>query len=98
MDQYKTPEAGKRLARVVLTAATLGRPIVAPPALPAERVKLLRQAYVATMKDPELFAEVKKRRWDIDPLTGEELDDMAKEVMSQPQNVIDRMKWVIGRE
>jgi len=98
MDQYKTPEAGKRLARVVLTAATLGRPIVAPPALPAERVKLLRQAYVATMKDPELLAEVKKRRWELAPLTGEELDDMAKDVMSQPQNVIDRMKWVIGRE
>ena len=98
MDQYKTPEAGKRLARVVLTAATLGRPIVAPPALPAERVKLLRQAYVATMKDPELLAEVKKRRWELAPLTGDELDDMAKEVVSQPQNVIDRMKWVIGRE
>ena len=98
MDQYKTPETGKRLARVVLIAATLGRPIVAPPALPAERVNLLRQAYVATMNDPELLAEVKKRRWELAPLTGEELDDMAKEVMSQPQNVIDRMKWVIGRE
>jgi tripartite-type tricarboxylate transporter receptor subunit TctC len=98
MDQYKTPEAGKSLARVVLTAATLGRPIVAPPALPAERVKLLRQAYVATMKDPELLAEVKKRRWELAPLTGEELDDMAKDVMGQPQNVIERMKWVIGRE
>jgi tripartite-type tricarboxylate transporter receptor subunit TctC len=98
MDQYKTTEAGKRLARVVLTAATLGRPLVAPPALAPERVKLLRHAYVDTLKDPELLAEVKKRRWELAPLTGEELEEMARDVMSQPQNVIDRMKWVLGRE
>jgi hypothetical protein len=98
MDQYKTPDTGKRLARVVLTAATLGRPIVAPPGVPADRVVVLRQAYAATLKDPEILAEVKKRRWEIAPLTGDELEDMAKDVMNQPQNVIERMKWVLGRE
>ncbi|MGH7808965.1 MAG: hypothetical protein ACREP5_01685, partial [Candidatus Binatia bacterium] len=98
MDQYKTPDTGKRLARVVLTAATLGRPIVAPPGLPADRVAVLRQAYAATLKDPEILAEVQKRRWEMAPLTGEELADMAKDVMNQPQNVIERMKWVLGRE
>lgn len=98
MEQYKTPESGKRLARVVLTAATLGRPIVAPPRLPAERVKVLREAYARTLKDPELLAEAEKRRWEMGPLTGEELEEMAKEVIIQPQNVIERMKWVLGRE
>ena len=98
MDQYKTPEAGKRLAQVVLTAATLGRPLVAPPGVAPERVKLLRQAYAGTLKDPEVLAEVKKRRWELAPLTGEELEEMAKDVMSQPPAVIDRMKWVLGRE
>jgi tripartite-type tricarboxylate transporter receptor subunit TctC len=81
-----------------LTAATLGRPIVAPPGMPADRVAVLRQAYAATLKDPEILAEVKKRRWEIAPLTGEELEEMSKDVMNQPQNVIDRMKWVLGRE
>jgi len=98
MEQYKTPEAGKRLARVILTAATLGRPIVAPPGLPAERTKVLRQAYVDTLKDPDLLAQVKKRRWELDPLSGEELADLAKDVMTQPKNVINRMNWVLGRE
>jgi tripartite-type tricarboxylate transporter receptor subunit TctC len=98
MEQYKTPEAGTRLARVILTAATLGRPIVAPPGLAAERTKVLRQAYVNTLKDPELLAEVKKRRWELDPLSGEELTDLAKDVMTQPKTVIDRMNWVLGRE
>jgi tripartite-type tricarboxylate transporter receptor subunit TctC len=98
MDQHKTPEAGKRLARVVLTAATLGRPIVAPPGLPPAQLKILRQAYINTLRDPELVADVKKRRWDLTPLSGEELEAMAREVMGQPPAVIDRMKWVLGRE
>ena len=98
MDQYKTPEAGKRLARVVLTAASLGRPIVAPPAVSAETVKTLRQAYANTLKDPELLADVKKRRWEVAPLSGEELAQMAGDVIDQPPAVIQRMKWVIGRE
>ena len=98
MDRDKTPEAGKRLARVVLTAASLGRPIVAPPALSAELAKILQQAYLNTLKDPELLADVKKRRWEVAPLSGDELAEMAREVMDQPPAVIDRMKWVIGRE
>jgi len=98
MDQHKTSEQGKRLARVVLAAASLGRPIVAPPALPPETVKILRQAYLNTLKDPELSADVKKRRWEIAPLSGEDLADMARDVIDQPGAVIDRMKWVIGRE
>ena len=98
MAQHKTPEQGQRLARVVLTAALLGRPIVAPPAVAPGTVKILRQAYLDTLKDPELVADVKKRRWEIAPLSGEELADLAKDVIEQPQAVIDRMKWVIGRE
>ncbi|HWP56745.1 MAG TPA: tripartite tricarboxylate transporter substrate-binding protein [Candidatus Acidoferrales bacterium] len=97
MEQYKTPEPGRRLAKVVLTAATLGRPIVAPPGVPADRVKLLREAYARALKSPELIAEVEKRRWELNPLSGEELEEMAKEVTAQPPDVIERMKWVLGR-
>ncbi len=96
MDQYKTPEGGKRLTRTILVAATLGRPIAATPGIPADRLDLLRQAYQKTLKDPELIAETKRQRWDIDPLTGEEMEKLSKEVMSQPKEVIERMKWVLG--
>ncbi len=96
MQQYKTPETGRRLAKVILTAATLGRPISAPPGLPAERAKVLREAYTKTMKDPELLTEVTKRGWDLQPLTGAELESLSKEVIAQPKDVIERMKWVLG--
>lgn len=97
MQQYKTPDAGKRLARVILTAATLGRPITAPPGLPPERTKMLRDAYRKAITDPELLAEAAKREWDVDPLSGEELESLAKEVIAQPQEVIEKMKWVLGK-
>ncbi len=96
MQQYRTPEAGRRLARVILTAATLGRPITTPPGTPADRVKILRDAYAKAIKDPELLAEAEKRAWDVDPVTGEELEARSKEVIAQPKEVIERMKWVLG--
>jgi tripartite-type tricarboxylate transporter receptor subunit TctC len=96
MQQYKTPDSGKRLAKVVLTAATLGRPISAPPRLPAERTKLLREAYAKAMKDTELLADAEKRGWDVNPLSGQELEALAKDVVTQPREVIERMKWVMG--
>jgi len=96
MQQYKTPDSGKRLAKVVLTAATLGRPISAPPCMPADRIKILREAYAKAMKDPELLADAEKRGWEVNPLTGEDLESLAKDVMAQPREVLERMKWVIG--
>ncbi|MBI2180786.1 MAG: hypothetical protein HYU31_08210 [Deltaproteobacteria bacterium] len=97
MQQYKTPEAGRRLARVILTAVTLGRPITAPPGTPADRVKILRDAYAKAIKDPELLAEAEKRGWDVNPVTGDDLEARAKDVIAQPADVIEKMKWVLGK-
>jgi tripartite-type tricarboxylate transporter receptor subunit TctC len=96
MEQAKTPDAGKRLTRVILVAATLGRPIAATPGIAPDRLKILREAYLKTLKDPELIAETKRQRWDINPLSGEDMEQLTKEVMSQPKDVIERMKWVLG--
>jgi hypothetical protein len=98
MQQYKTPEAGRRLAKVILTAATLGRPIAAPPGVPPDRTKTLRDAYAEALSDPELLAEAAKLGWELEPLTGQELEALAKEVVAQPKDVIERMKWVLGRD
>jgi len=98
MQQYKTPEPGRRLATVILTAATLGRPIAAPPGTPADRVKILRDAYAHAIADAELLAEATQRGWEVNPTRGEELQALSREVMAQPREIIERMKWVLGRE
>ena len=48
------------------------------------------------MKDPDFLAETKKKKLDIDPTTGEEVEALTKDVMSQPKDVIDRLKKLIG--
>ncbi len=97
MDKYKTPELSRRLATVVLAAGTVGRPIVAPPALSGDRVKILREAFMKTMKDPEYVAEAKKKKLELDPVAGPELEALAKEVVAQPPEVIERMKKLLGK-
>ena len=97
MEQYKTPESGRRLAQVIVTAPVLGRPIMGSPGIPAERVRILREAFAKTMNDPELLADAKKRGWEVNLLGGEELASLTKELMAQPPEVIERMKWVLGR-
>src|SRR5215208_3330700 len=96
MDKYKTPEGVRRLAKVVLAADEFGRPIVFPPGVPADRVKIIRDAFNKTINDPALLAEAEKRKLDIDPATGEELDSLAKEVMTATPDIVERVKKMIG--
>jgi tripartite-type tricarboxylate transporter receptor subunit TctC len=64
--------------------------------MPTDRVKMLREAFAKTMQDEEFRAEVKKRNYEFDPVRGEELDKLAKDVVAQPPEVIDRLKKVLG--
>jgi tripartite-type tricarboxylate transporter receptor subunit TctC len=70
--------------------------MVGPAGIPADRLKLLRGSFVSALKDPALTAEAEKRNYELDPVAGEDMEKLAKEVMSQPQTVIDRMKKVLG--
>ena len=97
MDKYKTKDDTRRLAKVVLASDQFGRPLVFPPGVPADRVKIIRDAFNKTINDPALLAEAKKRRLDIDPATGEELDTLAKEVMTATPDIVERVKKLIGK-
>ena len=96
MDKYKTPENVRQLAKVILIASDLGRPIVAPPSVPADRLKMLRDAFNKAVNDPQFLAEAERRKLEIDPSTAEEIDVLAKEAMITPPEVVERMKKVLG--
>jgi tripartite-type tricarboxylate transporter receptor subunit TctC len=97
MDEFKTDEVGRRLATVVLASGELGRPYVLPPGVPAERLKILRDAFMKMVTDPEFLTEAKKRNLEVHPSPGEEIEKLAKEVMVQPPEVIGRMKKLMGK-
>jgi tripartite-type tricarboxylate transporter receptor subunit TctC len=96
MDQYKTADIDRRIARVLLEGAEFGRFMLVAPGTPPERVKALREAYAKSMKDPELLADAKKGRMDMDPSTGEELQTLLLEIMDQPKEVIERVKKILA--
>jgi hypothetical protein len=97
MEKYKTAEDVRRLAKVILASDEFGRPIVFPPGVPAERVKIMREAFNKTISDPALLAEAERRRLDIDPTRGEELETLAKEVMATPPDVVTKVKKIFGK-
>src|SRR4026209_1084334 len=51
MDKYKTPENIRRLTRVVVAADEFGRPIIFPPGVPPDRVKIIREAFNKAIHD-----------------------------------------------
>ena len=96
IEKQRTAEAIKRLAKVLLSPADIGRPIVGTSGIPADQVKLLRTAFTKALSDPELLAEAKKRGWEASPVSGEHLEAIAKEVIAQPPEVIQRLKAILG--
>jgi len=95
MDKQKTPEALRRMASVILSAGGFGRPMVAPPGMSAELTRTIREGYVKMLKDPEFIAAVKKRRYDLEPVSAEEMQHLAKEVTSEPPDVVERVKKIL---
>jgi tripartite-type tricarboxylate transporter receptor subunit TctC len=96
-DKEKVPEASRRVADVILAAEKFGRPIISTPGIPADRENILRQAFNQVMKDPELLAEAKKGKMDVDPTSGESLEKLAKQVLDQPPEVLARVKKILGK-
>ena len=75
----------------------LGRGIAGPPAIPADRLKALREALVATMKDKDFLAEADKVGLDIDPASAEEVEQMLVRFAAYPPEVFRKAQEAIGR-
>jgi hypothetical protein len=69
----------------------IGRPFVAPPDLPPERLKMLRDAFNATMRDPEFIAEAKKEKLDLEPEDGEHLASLIAKMYATPKSVVEKV-------
>jgi tripartite-type tricarboxylate transporter receptor subunit TctC len=97
MDKYKTPDGARRLAKVILASGEFGRPLVTPPGVPADRLKILREAFDKSVNDPGIKADAEKRRLEMDPASGAELESLAREVMSTPSDVVQRVQKLLGK-
>ena len=97
MDLAKNPD-DKAVLKLLSAPTTIGRPLFTSPGVPEERVKALRAAFDATMKDPEFLADAEKRGFDINPVSGEEMQKIVADIVSTPRAVADRLQSIIGTE
>src|SRR4051794_26863777 len=87
----------KQVFDLYASGSAIGRALMGPPGIPPERVKILRDAFDATMKDPEFVAEAQKLEVDVEPLTGQALSDLVKKTLSLPDAVRLRAEAAFGR-
>jgi tripartite-type tricarboxylate transporter receptor subunit TctC len=92
LGDFARDQAQRDVLRVFSDEIALGRPYLAPPGVPAERVAALRKAFAATMRDPEFLADAKKLRLDVTPTSGQELQHLAAALTRTRSEVIKRVK------
>jgi tripartite-type tricarboxylate transporter receptor subunit TctC len=82
---------GKQLFEIAFAEQVMGRPFVLPPGVPPDRVKVLRDAFDKALKDPELLADAKAQKMEIDPVTGAEINALLDRVYAAPPALAARL-------
>lgn len=96
VDLVKGDPQKEAVGRFVSLTLAIARPLAAPPGVPDDRVAVLRRAFDATMTDLEFLAESEKLGAEIDPMTGEEVQEAVKQILTTPKDVIERTQAAIG--
>jgi tripartite-type tricarboxylate transporter receptor subunit TctC len=73
----------------------IGRPFVAPPDMPADRLKMVRDAFMDTMRDPEFLEDAKRNMLDVEPEDGEHLAALIKRIYATPKPIVDKVGELI---
>ncbi|MFM2443181.1 MAG: hypothetical protein RJB09_367 [Pseudomonadota bacterium] len=94
LDLVTTDEA-RQIATVVTLPTAIGYNHWVAPEVPADRLEMLRKAYAASLKDPELLADAKKQMLEIRPKTAAELDALVKTAAAVPQPVLDQTAKIL---
>jgi tripartite-type tricarboxylate transporter receptor subunit TctC len=89
MDEAKTDEQ-LQIFRLIFSRQTMGRPYFAPPGIPADRLAALRKAFDDTMADKEFLADAEKNKFEINPVSGEQIEALVKEGYATPPEVVKK--------
>ena len=91
-----TKEEDRALFRLIFGPWTYGRPLMAPPGVPKDRVEALRNAVTATLDDPQFRAETKKINLEIQPVAAAAIEKVVAEIFATPQPVLERARDLLG--
>jgi tripartite-type tricarboxylate transporter receptor subunit TctC len=90
VDDYPKSEEDRQVFGLIFAAQALGRVFVSPPEMPPERLKALREAFMATMEDKQFLADAQAAQIDIVPNPGEEVTALIARYSATPKAVVER--------
>jgi tripartite-type tricarboxylate transporter receptor subunit TctC len=88
--EFAKTEEQREIFQLFAANLLLGRPMLAPPNVPADRVTILRRAYDATMKDSVFLKEAQAMGFEINAQTGEKIETLVKQTMSTPREIVEK--------
>ena len=96
MHELAMSDEARRLLDLVSSPVKVGRPYLAPPDVPAERVALLRRGFDALMKDDAFLAEAKSLALEIAPMSGDKLAAVIEETVNVPAGLLTQARALVG--
>jgi tripartite-type tricarboxylate transporter receptor subunit TctC len=78
----------KQALKLLFGTDDMGRPVIAPPEMPAERLAALRAAFVRTMRDPDFKAEAEHEKLAVDPMEGSEMESVMQDLYRVPKSIV----------
>jgi len=85
-DLAKTDEQ-RQILKLIFARQTMGRPFLAPPAIPPDRADALRKAFIDTMSDKDFLADAEKSQLEINPVAGDKVQALVQEIYATPQEI-----------
>jgi tripartite-type tricarboxylate transporter receptor subunit TctC len=93
--QFVKTEEQRRIVALYSSSIELGRPMVAPPGTPADRVEALRRALQGVLADPALRADAQKQKLEINFVSGQQLATLVNDLMTTPSEIVKRMQELL---
>lgn len=87
----------RRSLELFFARAAMGRPFVAPPGIPADRLLVLRQAFEATLRDPAFLDDARKQNLNVAPVSGQAMFDLVASAYRTPPEIVNRTLKALGR-
>jgi hypothetical protein len=85
----------RQVIALIISGDALGKPLALTPNVPPERVKALRDAFDATVKDPEFIKAAAAARIEVNPIRGEALQSTVNKVLATPKHLVERARSII---
>jgi tripartite-type tricarboxylate transporter receptor subunit TctC len=95
--QFLKTDEQRDIVAFYASSITVGRPLVAPPNVPPDRVAMLRDAFDATVADPDFAQEAKSIGLDLNPSSGKEVEAIIKRVMATPADLVAKTEALITK-